>query len=172
MGWFGYYRNVASVVTEKTFDIEQTDYLQVVAVKETKTYGIILYRDTLNNNEHYIDSFIFEDGMYKPINFLDDFVDYFKRIPKKWHNVLSINPEQEEIINKQNNLVKSEAKKRKEEREKLEHLLVEGQIYSVWNGQFEAEYHGKIKRSHVFRLDDGQLTRFTKLKHYDLELVK
>lgn len=170
MGWFGDYRNVSDVMGEKEGEIERTDVLRVVDTKETKSYGIILYVDS-NTHEYFIESFIFSDSMYKPINFLDNYTKDFKRIPSKWHKYLSQNPEQKQIIEKQKELINQEKKKNQKNREKLENLLIPGKKYSVWNGQHEAIYLEKIKRSYIFKLSNGQRIRFRNLKHTDIQEI-
>ncbi len=61
----------------------------------------------------------------------------------------------------------------KEENNKpnLDDLLVAGKTYSIWDGSYVAVYQYKLKRSFIFRLQDGSLTRFTRLSAGDVKEV-
>ncbi|HBL8376150.1 TPA: hypothetical protein LTU46_002666 [Enterococcus faecium] len=160
MGWYGDYSSANEVIEEKKGYAKNG--LEIVDTKVTKTYGIILFKDA--EGTYDIDSFIFRDEMYKPIYFLNDSPAYFKKIPKKWLKF---------FVGDQEKMVKQQLDRIKEENNKpnLDDLLVAGKTYSIWDGSYVAVYQYKLKRSFIFRLQDGSLTRFTRLSAGDVKEV-
>jgi len=53
---------------------------------------------------------------------------------------------------------------------RLDDILVSGQQYKIWDKHI-ATYRFKEKRTHVFELSDGRLTKFTNLKVEDVKNV-
>ncbi|HFL8297685.1 TPA: hypothetical protein ACG4Z5_002729 [Enterococcus faecium] len=160
MGWYGDYSSANEVIEEKKGYAKNG--LEIVGTKVTKTYGIILFKDA--ERTYDIDSFIFRDEMYKPIYFLNDSPAYFKKIPKKWLKFFV--GDQEKMVKLQLDRIKEESNK-----PKLDDLLVAGKTYSIWDGSYVAVYQYKLKRSFIFRLQDGSLTRFTRLSAGDVKEV-
>ena len=165
MGWYGDYKNVNEVMAEKESEIERSDRYIVYSTKETKTYGIILVKDTLDDS-FALESFIFYEGSYKPIYFLSD-SNYFSRIPKKWLKLLN-SERQIQLIKEQKEIAKEE-RERKASQPSLDSILVVGKQYKIWDTH-TATYKFKEKRSYIFE-KDGRLTRFTSLKPTDVKEI-
>ena len=75
MGWHGNYDSTNDVVNEIKNDFKILDK------KCLKSYGCCLYEHKKTGDKG-IDYFIFKDGMYKPIHW----VEGGSRIPKRWIN--------------------------------------------------------------------------------------
>ncbi|MCJ0761542.1 hypothetical protein MTQ26_17785, partial [Enterococcus faecium] len=95
---------------------------------------------------------------------LNDSPVYFKKIPKNWLKFFV--GDQEKIVKRQLDRIKEESNK-----PRLDDLLVAGKTYSIWDGSYIAVYQYKHKRSFIFRLQDGSLTRFTRLSVGDVKEV-
>ena len=161
MGWYGDYKDTQEVIDETVLYIDREKSV-VIDTKAMKTYGIILYRK--EDGTHEIYSFIFGDEMYKSIYFLND-SGYFSKIPKKWLALLTTD-EQKKYIAEQKEIIA-----KKKDAPKLDDFLEVGKVYLVW-GEHKAMYQYKHKRSHVFKLRDGSMTRFRNLKISDLQEIK
>ena len=155
MGWYGDYK-----CSEDVIDLISSDY-EILDKKCMKSYGACLYEHK-TTKEKGIDYFLFKDGMYKPL----DWVEGFNRIPKTW--IKEVEPFMSDYIKERYKeiLKNKEAKKNKP---KLDDILEIGKNYKIW-GKHEVTYVTKRKRTHIFNLN-GELTKFTGLKVDDVELI-
>lgn len=151
MGWYGDYDSAKDVVAEKV-SLARPD-AEILGTKATKTYGAILFE---RNGEKHIDFFIFREDMYKPL----PWVENMNRIPDSWiRQALPFSGEYGQKIY-------AEYMERKKA-PKLSDILEQGASYRIW-GQYTAIYRYKVKRTHVFELPNGQLTRFRSLEPQDV----
>ena len=165
MGWYGDYANVDEVLNENVHFFGRNERYTVVDTKKTKSYGMILLKNDFDNS-HDLFCFIFHDGMYKIIDFLNDY-NYFRFIPSSWINKLTTDS-QLKAIKHQKDIIKNQ-KKQKALQPKLEDILVRGKTYKIWD-EHVAVFKYKEKRSFIFE-KDGRLTKFTSLKYSDVKEV-
>lgn len=153
MGWYGDYQNSGEVIKEKLSYANKKELL-ILGTKHTKSWGAILYQTSEKTVD--IDFFIFKDTMYKPLSWSDR----PNLIPKVW--ISAVLPHANDYEKQQYNDYLDNKNKEKDA-PKLDDILVVGKKYKVWNEHI-ATYMFKQKRSFIFKLDNGSLTRFTNLK--------
>lgn len=155
MGWYGDYDNTNEVIEKISNDFKILDY------KCLKSYGCCLYEHK-ETGEKNIDYFIFKDGMYKTIHW----VEGGNRIPKRWINEIKpfMNEYTKELYKEE---MQRQAKKRK--KPKLDDILEKGKKYKIF-GKYEATYIFKEKRTHIFNYD-GELTKFVGLNTDNVEVI-
>lgn len=155
MGWYGDHK-----CSEDVFDLISSDY-EILDKKCMKSYGACLYEHK-ETGEKGIDYFLFKDGMYKTIHWIEG----GSKIPKRW--ISEIKPFMSEYTKKRyEEEMQLQAEKGK--KPKLDDILKTGKKYKIW-GKHEATYVFKEKRTHIFNLNE-ELTKFTGLKVDDVELI-
>lgn len=155
MGWYGDYK-----CSEDVINLISSDY-KILDKKCLKSYGCCLYEHK-ETGKKGIDYFIFKDGMYKTINW----VEGGNRIPKRW--ISEIKPFMSEYTQE---LYEEEMQRQAEKRKKpkLDDILNKGKKYKIF-GKHEAIYVFKEKRTHIFNYE-GKLTKFVGLKVDDVEAI-
>ena len=151
MGWYGDYSHPEEVIAEK---LRFSGGVEICGKKATRRYGAVLYRD---GDLYQIDYFIFRDNCYKPLSWAEG-IDH---LPKSWISRVLPNATETEIKIYQEYMERKKAPT-------LDDVLVPGRTYRIWNS-YTAKYRYKQKRSHIFELPDGSLTRFRRLEVQDLK---
>ena len=163
MGWNGDYSSNLAVADEFRNDYEFNKRYELIDEKILKTYGLILYKNR-ETSEHIVDYWIFKDDMYKTISRSSNIIDCYTKVPKKWIKFID-----KKRAKEAKDYHEKEKIKRDQSKNKLDDMLVPGQVYEIYD--VVATYKYKLKRSHIFDVD-GQLTRFTKLHHSDVKASK
>lgn len=156
MGWHGDYEHPNDVIEEK-IRYGRSNGIEILEKKSTKKWGAILYKA---DGVPHIDYFIFRDEMYKPLNWIEG----PNLIPAKWINMVL--PYEDDYTQKRYEEYKEE-QRRKKAAPKLDDILIRGNKYLIWD-KYEVIYSHKLARSHIFKLPDGDYTRFTKLSVKDV----
>lgn len=154
MGWFGDYNNTQEVLNETI----NANY-KVLDKEARKDWGGLLYQP--KSGKILIDYFIFRDGMYKPLSWLDG----IRRIPKSWIKQTLPFADEWELGRYKEHL---EYVKQKAKEPKLDDVLVIGEKYLIWD-KYEVTYSEKCKRTYVFKQNNGTFIRFKNLKVKDLK---